>query len=58
MGETVKDVFEQIEKDIQHLKVQGLQTVVLCRILEGMLSIIKTIALHTTVAKVKDENPK
>lgn len=54
MDKTVKDLLDECTADINRLKVAGGATLLVVKILERLVIVVKTIALHTAAAKIKD----
>lgn len=53
MPETVEESLKECESDINRLKIHGMSAVVVIKILEALVSVIRTIALHQTAARMK-----
>lgn len=51
--DTVEARFKEMEADINHLKVHGLSAVVIIKILEALIDVVRTLAVHTAAARIK-----
>jgi hypothetical protein len=51
--ETVEATLDQCQRDIDHLKLHGMSVVILCKILEMMVNVLRTLALHTAKARIR-----